>query len=75
VAKFRERSAVSKQTMCRVHIESFSLKKLNEIEVKGSVEISDRFTPLENNTEVDINRAWETVRENIIISAKESLGC
>jgi hypothetical protein len=30
---------------------------------------------LENlGTEVDINRAWETFRENIKISAKESLG-
>jgi hypothetical protein len=30
---------------------------------------------LENlDIEVDINRAWETIRENIKISAKESLG-
>jgi hypothetical protein len=30
---------------------------------------------LENlDTEVDIDRAWETIRENIKISAKESLG-
>jgi hypothetical protein len=30
---------------------------------------------LENiNAEVDINRAWETIRENIKISAKKSLG-
>jgi hypothetical protein len=30
---------------------------------------------LENlNAEVEINSAWETVRENITISAKESLG-
>jgi hypothetical protein len=30
---------------------------------------------LENlDTEVDINRAWKTIRENIRISAKESLG-
>jgi hypothetical protein len=30
---------------------------------------------LENlNAEVDINRAWEIIRENIKISAKESLG-
>jgi hypothetical protein len=30
---------------------------------------------LENlDTEVDINRAWETFRENIKISAKENLG-
>jgi hypothetical protein len=30
---------------------------------------------LENlDTEVDINRAWETIREHIKISAKEGLG-
>jgi hypothetical protein len=30
---------------------------------------------LENlDTEIDINRAWETIRDNIKISAKESLG-
>jgi hypothetical protein len=30
---------------------------------------------LENlDTEVDVNKAWETIRENIKISAKESLG-
>jgi hypothetical protein len=30
---------------------------------------------LENlDTEADINRAWETIRQNIKISAKESLG-
>jgi hypothetical protein len=30
---------------------------------------------LENlDAEVDINRAWETIRENISMSAKESLG-
>jgi hypothetical protein len=38
------------------------------------VEISNRFAPLENlDTEVDTNRAWETIRENIKISEKESL--
>jgi hypothetical protein len=26
------------------------------------------------NAEVDINRAWEAIQENIKISAKESLG-
>jgi hypothetical protein len=39
------------------------------------VEISNRFAALEIlDTEVDINRARETIRENIKISAKESLG-
>jgi hypothetical protein len=39
------------------------------------VEISNRLTAFENlDAEVDINRAWEIIRENIKISAKESLG-
>jgi hypothetical protein len=34
------------------------------------------FATLEDlDTEVEINSAWETIRENIKISAKESLGC
>jgi hypothetical protein len=38
------------------------------------VQMSNTFTYLENlDTKVDINRAWEIIRENIKISAKESL--
>jgi fructose-1-phosphate kinase PfkB-like protein len=38
------------------------------------VEILNMFAALENlNAEVDINRAWENIRENNKISAKESL--
>jgi hypothetical protein len=61
-------------------MERFSLKKLNEVEGKeqNRVEIlntcTSRLTVLENSdAEVDINRAWENIRENITISAKESL--
>jgi hypothetical protein len=77
VAKFRERLAASKQTTHRVHMERFNFKKLNEAESKGQyrVEISNRFAALENlDTEVDVNNAWETIRKNIEIFAKESLG-
>ncbi|PNF33805.1 hypothetical protein B7P43_G10012 [Cryptotermes secundus] len=77
VAKVRERLAVSKKTTHRVHMKRFNLKKLNEVESKEQyrVEISNRFTALENlDTEADVNKAWETIRENIKISAKESLG-
>jgi hypothetical protein len=59
--------------MHRVHMERFKLKKLNEVEGKElyHVEISNRMASLENLVdEVDINRAWETVRENIKISVK-----
>jgi hypothetical protein len=58
-------------------MERFNLKKLNKVEAKERyrLEISNRFAALENlDTEVDINKAWETVRENVKISAKESLG-
>jgi hypothetical protein len=55
----------------------FTLKKLNEVEGKEQyrVEISNRFVALENlDTKMDINRVWETIRENIKISAKVCLG-
>jgi hypothetical protein len=39
------------------------------------VEVSHRFAALEDlDTEVEINSAWEKIRENIKISAKESVG-
>ncbi|PNF44043.1 hypothetical protein B7P43_G16217, partial [Cryptotermes secundus] len=61
----------------RLHMERFNLKKLNEVEGKEQyrVEVSNRFAALENlDTEVDVNKTWETIRENKRISAKESLG-
>jgi hypothetical protein len=65
VAKVRETLAVSKQTTHRFHMERFNLKKLNEAEGKEQyqVEISNRITALEHlYTEMDINRASETIR-------------
>jgi hypothetical protein len=56
---------------------SFNLKKLNEAEGKEQflVEVSKRFAVLEDlDAEVEINSAWETIRENVIISGEESLG-
>jgi hypothetical protein len=57
-------------------MERFNIKKLNEVEGKGQfrVEVSNRFAALDDlDAEVEINSAWETIRENIKISAKESL--
>jgi hypothetical protein len=57
-------------------MERFNLKKLNEVEGKEQfrVEVSNRFAALGDlDTEAEINSAWETIRENIKISAKESL--
>jgi phosphomevalonate kinase len=58
-------------------MERFNLKKLNKVEGKEQfrVEVSNRFAALEDlDAEVEINSAWEMTRENIKISAKESLG-
>jgi hypothetical protein len=52
-------------------MERFKLKKLSEVEGKERyhVEISNRFAALENlDSEGDVNKAWETIRENINIS-------
>jgi hypothetical protein len=57
--------------------ERFHLKQLNEEEVKiqYQVTIKNKFAALENLYDNgDLNRAWETMRENIRISAKESIG-
>jgi hypothetical protein len=57
-------------------MERFHLKKLNKVEGKEQfrVEVSNSFVALEDmDAEVEINSAWETIRENINISARESL--
>jgi hypothetical protein len=72
VAKVRERLAVNKQRSHRFRMERFNLKKLNKVEGKEQfrVEISNRFAALEGlDAEMEINSAWETIRENIKISA------
>jgi hypothetical protein len=77
VAKVGERLAVNKKISHRFHMERFNLKKLNDAEGKEQflVEVSNRFAALEDlDTEVEINSTWETIRGNIKISAKESLG-
>jgi hypothetical protein len=75
LSELKERPAVIKQGSHRFHMERCSLKKLNEIEGKERyrVEVSNRFAALEDlDTEVGINSDWETIRENIKVSAKES---
>jgi lysyl-tRNA synthetase class II len=77
VAKVRKGLAMSKQITLRVHTERFSLKKLNKVEgnEQYDVEMANRFASLEIlEAEVDINGAWETMRENIKILTKECLG-
>jgi hypothetical protein len=57
--------------------ERFNLRKLNDLEVRKQyqIEIINRFAALENvSDDEDINRAWESIKENIKTSARESLG-
>jgi hypothetical protein len=77
LAKIRERLAGNKQGSHKFHMERFNLKKLNEAESKEKyrVEVSNRFAAFEDlDAEVEINTIWETIIENIRVSAKESLG-
>jgi hypothetical protein len=64
-----ERLAVSKQAVKDMDI--FNLKKLKE---QCQVTIKNKSASLENLEEKrDINRAWDIIRQNIQISAKESV--
>jgi hypothetical protein len=68
VANVRERLAVSKRMVKKKDMEKFNLKQLNEEEVKEQYQITikNRFAALENLDDGgDINRAWDTIRENI----------
>ena len=54
-------------------MERFNLRKLNELEVRKQyqIAITNGFAALENVSEdEDINRAWESIQENIKTSAK-----
>jgi hypothetical protein len=76
VAKVRETLAVIKHRSHRFRVDRLNIKKLNEEERKGQylLEVSNRFAALEDlDGEVEINSSWEMTRENIKISAKESL--
>jgi hypothetical protein len=58
-------------------MDRFNLKKLSEVEgkEKDHVGVSNRFAAIKGlDAEVEINSSWEMSRENINISAKESLG-
>jgi hypothetical protein len=77
LAKVGERLAVNKQRSHILHMERFNLKKLNEVEGKDQyrVEVLNRFAAFEDlDAGVEINSAWEMIRENIKFSAKGSLG-
>jgi hypothetical protein len=58
-------------------MEGFKVKKLNEVDGKEQfrIEVLHRFAALDDfDAGVEINRARETIRENIKISDKANLG-
>jgi hypothetical protein len=74
--KVRRDYQENKQRSHSFHMGRFNLKELDEeeCEEKYCVEVSSRFAALEDlDAEVGINNACETIRDNINISAKESL--
>jgi hypothetical protein len=67
-AKLRERLLVIKRVAQNFDMLRFDLRKLNDAEVKKQcqVKITNWFAALENfDDNVDMNRAWENIRENI----------
>jgi len=77
VAKVRERLAVRKKTTQDSDGGRFNLRKLNDLEVRKQyqIEITNRFAALEIVREdEDINRGWESIKENIKTSPTECLG-
>ena len=75
--KVRERLAVNKPAAQKFDVERLNLRKLNKLEVRKQyqIKISNRFAALENISDSeDIHRTWEKIKENIKISAIESIG-
>jgi ribosomal protein S25 len=69
--------AVSKQAAQKFDVERFNFRTISELEVRKQYQIkfTDRFAVLKNlSDEEDINRAWENIKENTKISARDSLG-
>jgi len=77
IAKIMERLAVGKQAAQSFHRKGFNLRKLKVPEVREQyqIEITNRFSSLGNlDDDEDVNRTWENIKENILSSAKGSLG-
>jgi hypothetical protein len=52
-------------------MERFNLKKLNKVDGSIMLKCQIGLQLWKTHAEVDINRAWKTIMENINISAKE----
>jgi hypothetical protein len=76
VAKIRKSLAVIKEAAQNIDVERFNLRKLNDLEVRKQyqIEIANRFAASENvSDDEDINRACESIKDHIKITANERL--
>ena len=66
VAKVRDRLVLSTEATQKFYVGKKNLRKLNKLEVRKyfRIKISNRFAALDIE-KVDINRAWEYIKENI----------
>jgi hypothetical protein len=77
IAEVRERLSESKQVTQMSGVKRFNLKKRSELEFteQNQFKIANSFSAFENlNYSEGISRAWESINENMKISAEESLG-
>ena len=77
ITKVKERLTVCKQAAQRFDRQRFNLRKVNEVEVRiqYQIEITNRFAGFETlNSDEDVKRTWEVIKEDIQTSAKGSLG-
>jgi hypothetical protein len=77
VVKVKERLAVSRRAVKKMDMERLNFKELVEGEVKVQYQatIKNKFAALENLEDNGaINMAWDTIRENIKILTKGSIG-
>ena len=76
LTKIRDRLLVCKQRAQNLNVERFNLRKLSGLElvIKYQIKISVRYAALENLYDSEeTNRAWENMKEDIKISAKETI--
>jgi hypothetical protein len=72
----KKKLAVNEKASQKFDVERFNLGKLSELEVRKhhQIKISNRFAALENFSDsMDMNRAWENIKESSRTSAKDSL--
>ena len=75
VAYVRERFLVGKKATQKSDVETFKLRKLNELEISEQyqIEITKRFAAVRKlSDDEENNRGWENIKKNTKISPKST---